>query len=71
VSGREHGGHRWVGGGEYGDSTHGFMCGDCGADYEDTTDDDEPCPASICPCGSPLSPEGHCECPTSTRGVGA
>lgn len=36
--------HRWVGSGEYGDSTHGSMCGDCGKE-DDGHDDAAPCPA--------------------------
>jgi hypothetical protein len=27
--------HRWVGSGDYGDTTHGYMCGDCGIDIGD------------------------------------
>lgn len=32
--------HRWVGAGEYGDSTVGQMCGDCGIDLEDLTEEE-------------------------------
>lgn len=28
--------HRWVGRGEYGDTSSGYMCGDCGVDLDDT-----------------------------------
>jgi hypothetical protein len=33
--------HRWVGRGECGDTTNGYMCADCGADLDDLPEEEE------------------------------